>query len=95
MGAAVQMLTGAPYFDTYHASMTTEELWNYLGEKLAANWVITCASHVNSGSHDNLNALGIADRHAYSVLDTYELSNGQKLVKVRNPWGGASGGGTE
>ena len=49
--------------------------------------MITCASHTNSGNHDNGNALGIADSHAYSVLGTDQLSNGQKLLKVRNPWG--------
>ena len=29
---------------------------------------------------------GVIDRHAYAVLDTYE-GYGERLVKVRNPWG--------
>jgi hypothetical protein len=29
----------------------------------------------------------LAYRHAYTVLGTVKLSNGEKLVKMRNPWG--------
>ena len=34
-----------------------------------------------------MNALGIAYRHAYTVIDTKKLKDGTKLVKIRNPWG--------
>ena len=30
---------------------------------------------------------GLVTRHAYSLIDTYELPNSEKLCKVRNPWG--------
>ena len=95
MGPAVEMLTGAPTFMTKHGSMSIEKLWNYLGEKLAANWVVTCASHNSPGGDSTSNAIGVANNHAYTVLGTDKLSNGQMLVKVRNPWAGAGGGGTE
>ena len=95
MGHAVQMLTGGPWFNTKHNSKSVEDLWNYLGEKLAANWVVTSGSHYNPGGDSTFNAIGLAYSHAYTVLGTDKLSNGQMLVKVRNPWAGAGGGGTE
>ena len=64
------MLTGAPYYEYVHTSISADELWNYIDSRIKKNWVITCASHTNSGNHDNGNALGIADSHAYSVLGT-------------------------
>lgn len=36
----------------------------------------------------NKHRKGLQSRHAYAVLDTYE-GYGQKLVKIRNPWGEA------
>ena len=33
---------------------------------------------------------GLAQSHAYTVLGVLELSNGQRLVKIRNPWGHAN-----
>ena len=50
MGHAVQMLTGGPWFNTKHNSKSVEDLWNYLGEKLAANWVVTSESHNGPGT---------------------------------------------
>ena len=49
-GPAVQMLTGAPYFETKHEDISSEDLWNYLSEKLAANWVVTSESHNGPGT---------------------------------------------
>ena len=50
MGPAVQMLTGAPYFQTDHWGQTPDDLWKYIDEKLAANWVITTASMNGPGN---------------------------------------------
>ena len=32
-------------------------------------------------------AMGLVGGHAYSLIHTYVLSNGVRLVMVRNPWG--------
>lgn len=32
----------------------------------------------------------MAQNHAYTVFGLYKLSNGQRLVKCRNPWGHAN-----
>ena len=33
------------------------------------------------------NACGLTTGHAYVVLSAKEMSNGARLVKLRNPWG--------
>ena len=38
------------------------------------------------GSDTNVNDMGIAFGHAYSILDAFEVE-GNKLIQVRNPWG--------
>lgn len=35
MGPAVQMMTGSPFFDTKHAKVGIDELWDYIDSKLA------------------------------------------------------------
>jgi len=43
-----------------------------------------------STSDSYTNADGLVQSHAYSVLSTHKLSNGVRLVKMRNPWGSDS-----
>jgi nucleoside phosphorylase len=38
------------------------------------------------GSDTTTNAFGLVQGHAYNVLDLLVLSNGQRLVKMQNPW---------
>ena len=67
---------------------TADDLWNDIDWKIKANWMITVQSKGGEGlNHDSKDDLGIAYAHAYSVLGTEQLSNGQKLIMVRNPWG--------
>ena len=80
------MMTGAPYYDIEHKDVTVDELWEYIHERIQDNWMITVASHIGTGSDKDQNALGIPYRHALSVLDTKLISNGLRLIKVRNPW---------
>ena len=71
-----------PYYST------ADDLWKDLDWKIKANWMITAqTSGANGLNHDSKDDLGIAYLHAYSVLGTEQLSNGQKLIMVRNPWG--------
>ena len=50
MGPAVQMMTGAPYYDIEHKDVTVDELWEYIHERIQGNWMITVASHIGTGS---------------------------------------------
>lgn len=38
-------------------------------------------------SDTKLNECGLAQSHAYTVLGAKMLSNGARIVKIRNPWG--------
>ena len=44
------MMTGAPYFDTQHADVSVDELWDYMDSKLNMNYMITACSHMGNGS---------------------------------------------
>ena len=90
MGPAVHMLTGAPYFETWHEGDSDEEaekMWRYVKDKLDENWMVTTASMYGTGRDSDYNDLGIPNNHAFTVLGTYEVLNGVKLYKMRNPWG--------
>jgi len=36
---------------------------------------------------EHKSALGLISSHVYGILDVIELSNGAKLIQIRNPWG--------
>ncbi len=40
-----------------------------------------------SGDHSQINEYDLAKSHSYTVLQVKQLSDGTKLVKIRNPWG--------
>jgi len=51
-------------------------------------WMITTGTPAGDQMTDQQsNDLGIALMHAYTVLGTYTLSDGTRLVRIRNPWG--------
>ena len=40
-----------------------------------------------NGKIEKITPEGLYMSHAYSLIDTFELENGLKLCKLRNPWG--------
>ena len=46
----------------------------------AASW------STDTGSDLEVNQFGLPYNHGFSVLGTVKLSNGTKLLKIRNPW---------
>lgn len=87
MGPAIQTLTGSPFFDVYHSEMSVDELWDWINVKMEEEWMITAGSPYGDGSDKTQNSIGVAYMHAYTMLGTETLSNGQRLVRMRNPWG--------
>ena len=81
------MLTGAPYFINMHADVSVDDLWNYIDGKLAKNWMVTTASHAGYDYASSYQYGGLNPNHAYTVLKTVQLSDGTKLIRIRNPWG--------
>ena len=47
-------------------------------------YIIACTS---KGKGEIKNAQGIVGCHAYTLTGVFKLSNGQNLIKLRNPWG--------
>lgn len=67
--------------------MEVDEVWDWLNTKIEKDWMVTAGSPYGDGSDKLTNSLGVAFMHAYTVLGTETLSNGQRLVRMRNPWG--------
>lgn len=80
MGPAIQTLTGSPFFDIYHEDMSPDEIWDWLNVKMEEGWMLTCGSPYGDGSDKLTNSIGVAFMHAYTILGTHTLSNGQRLV---------------
>ena len=85
MSAAVSIVNGSPWEEFNHINITKEDLWTKLRLFDSRNDILTAGSwFCNTGPADQGN---IACGHAYTIIQTYELNNGLKLLKMRNPWG--------
>jgi hypothetical protein len=77
--------------DAGMAFMGTPSYWksssSYTGDALHA--LVTAEDNANSvmwcATSSSMN--GIIGGHAYSLIDAHTLSNGVKLLRIRNPWG--------
>ena len=49
--------------------------------------MVTVGSFIGTGNDQDLNAVGLANAHAYSVLEAMTLSTGDRVLALRNPWG--------
>jgi len=87
MGPAIQTLTGSPFFNTWHDEISVDALWDLMDSRFAKGWMVTAGSYSGTGSDKDTNALNLPYMHAYACLGTVQLSDGTKLVKMRNPWG--------
>ena len=86
---AVRTLMNWPYIDMQHAQVEDKEaLWTQLLGHAQGSDIITAATP--GSSHDNTNAQGLVNNHAYTVIGCAELSDGTRLVQVRNPWAAES-----
>ena len=48
--------------------------------------MITAGSYSGTGSDEDTNENGVPYRHAYTILSTFTLDDGTRLVRIRNPW---------
>lgn len=80
MVEALYALTGMPTIEHRPARMSLDDLWKTLSD-FENNHHIMTGAVMGNGYKD-----GLVNQHAYTVLGvaTYK---GEKLVKVRNPWG--------
>lgn len=87
-GAACETEPLQPDFDDGPA-IDTELLWAKLVSDKGKGYLTGVSSLSDDGSPeaDGAEARGIVTGHAYSLLQVYTLRSGERLVKLRNPWG--------
>ena len=61
-----------------------DELWKFLNECKREAWLMGVSA---KGGTEVARPDGILTGHAYSVLDVRQTRAGDKLIKIRNPWG--------
>jgi hypothetical protein len=84
-GKAVQVLTGGPVVNYDHKEIGTDDLWNKIVAHDAAGDIMTCVSP--PGSDKTTDATGLVQGHAFTLLGAKTLSNGVRMLKIRNPHG--------
>lgn len=86
---ALRSITGAPS-ETHrvkdNTDMTEDSLWSLVYQNDQAHNVMTFGTAGGASANDERSASGLVLGHVYTLLGAKELSNGQKLIKCRNPW---------
>ncbi|KAI1212379.1 cysteine proteinase [Annulohypoxylon truncatum] len=62
-----------------------DEFWENELSKVNKEFLFGCSTGLLDGGYGDRN--GIREGHAYVVMDARTLKSGQRLVKLRNPWG--------
>lgn len=93
---AIEDLTGGVTTEIYTTNiLDTERFWTHELSRNGKDFIFSCADarwrewrpyHSANESVRQERRSGILSRHTYSILDAYE-GYGQRLVKIRNPWG--------
>ncbi|KAL2419845.1 hypothetical protein ABEF95_006501 [Exophiala dermatitidis] len=95
-GEAIEDLTGGVTTEIYTTNiLDPEAFWRDELSRIGKDFVFSCAAArwrewrpylvANEKIREERRS-GIVSQHAYAVLATYE-GHGQRLVKIRNPWG--------
>ena len=77
---AFRSLTGMPVDTKNPEVMTDDALFDAIAAADGKNYAMTAGCSKDTG-------LGLVTGHLYTVLGAKKLSTGEKLVKLRNPWG--------
>lgn len=59
-------------------------MFKFLSNADKQNFILSAGT---KGQGEGLSKEGIVAGHAYSMISVYELSNKDRVVKMRNPWG--------
>ncbi|OTB06791.1 hypothetical protein M426DRAFT_54642 [Hypoxylon sp. CI-4A] len=65
--------------------LDVDAFWDDELSKVNKEFLFGCSTGLLDGGYGDRN--GIREGHAYVVMDARTLKNGQRLVKLRNPWG--------
>lgn len=86
IGEGIEDLTGGVTTELLTSDiLDTDEFWNNEILKVNEEFLFGCATGLLDGGYGNRD--GISEGHAYVIMEARQLSTGQRLVKLRNPWG--------
>ncbi|KAH8589092.1 hypothetical protein B0O99DRAFT_655624 [Bisporella sp. PMI_857] len=73
--------------------LDTDEFWKNEIMKVNKEFLFGCSTGLLDGRYGTRD--GFSDGHAYVIIEARELSTGQRLLKLRNPWGKSKKGNWE
>ena len=80
----VSMMNGSPYDEIQHwnprSAPSVDDFWNLIRSHDDDKSIMTVKSSPQPGGN-------FIENHSYVILETLELETGERLVKLRNPWG--------
>ena len=83
--AGVRRIVGGPFKYLTHKGKTADAIWKELVAHEGKKDILTCGT---GGGNDTMtNKDGLVLGHAFTIVGTHTLSNKQRLVQIRNPWG--------
>ncbi|KAI9055406.1 hypothetical protein LZ554_000360 [Drepanopeziza brunnea f. sp. 'monogermtubi'] len=86
IGEGLEDLTGGVTTELLASDiLDVDYFWENEMLKVNKEFLFGCATGVWSGGYGERD--GIVERHAYTVVDARVISTGERLVKLRNPWG--------
>ena len=84
----VSMLNGSPFetivHQPYSRSTVVNQYWNTLRQHDKNHSIMTCKSKKSSKRSYGGK---LREDHSFAIIKTIQLSNGERLLKMRNPWG--------
>ncbi|KAI0527723.1 hypothetical protein F5B22DRAFT_640704 [Xylaria bambusicola] len=86
IGEALEDLTGGVTTELLASDiLDLDEFWEKEVSKVNQEFLFGCSTGLLDGGYGDRN--GIREGHAYVVMDARTLKSGERLVKLRNPWG--------
>jgi hypothetical protein len=76
-------MNGSPYERMWTSNTQKEDIWATLSKFDLEKGLMQMGTECGNGR----TKYGLVKCHAYVILGVKEISNGDKLVKMRNPWG--------
>ena len=88
--SGLRALTGVPVFYYSTSDYSNDEMWTLFEAGNNANYLMGAGT--SGGGDDSIyNSCGIAESHAYSVVETFTMTDAaaveHKMLLIRNPWG--------
>ena len=85
----VRTLTGAPYDEIKHiyGEAAPDSLFATILAGHEKDSIMQASTPPHVAGHNAVTGDGIHFGHQYSLLSAHKLSDGTKLVRLRNPWG--------